>query len=78
MDKNFLYLDYSTTNIDGKDFIVIYVLEYYRHQVFRVYKPKSKEVFAKLEDLKPFDNINGLIDYVIKSNNKIALNINFK
>lgn len=78
MDKDFLFLDYSTTNIEGKDFIVIYVLEFYKHQVFKIYKPKTKEIFSKLEELQPFDNINSLIDYVIKSNNKITLNINLK
>lgn len=75
MEKQFLYLDYETRNIEGKDFIVICVLEYYRKQVYRIYKLKNADIIKKLDNFKHFDNINNLVDFVIKRDGKISLDI---
>lgn len=75
MDRKFFYIDYSTTNIEGKDFICIYVLDYYNKQVFRIFKNKSTELISKLNNFKLFNDVTSLINFVIKRNNKISLDI---
>lgn len=76
MNKNFLFLDYYTKNIQDKEFVVIYVLEFYSKKVFKIYKLKQTNLIQKLETFEKFDNLNDYIDFTIKSNNTLALNIN--
>lgn len=75
MNNQFLFLDYETKNIEGKDFIVIYILEYYKKQVFRIFKLQQKDLLQKLETFNHFDNINDFITFVIKRDGKISLDI---
>ena len=75
MDRKFFYIDYSTTNIEGKDFVCIYVLDYYNKQIFRIFKQKDNEIISKLNNYKLFNDITSHIDFIIKRNNKISLNI---
>lgn len=75
MNTQFLFLDYEKRNIKGKDFFVINILEFYRKQVFKVYKISDDNLIAKLNTLEIFDNINDKVDFVIKSDGKIALDI---
>ena len=75
MESQFLYLDYQATKIDSKDFLCIYILEFNKHQVFRIYKPYSQDLVSKLITFEKFDNINEFITFVIKRDGKISLNI---
>ena len=75
MNNQFLFLDYETRNIEGKDFVVIYLLEFYKKQVFRIYKLQQKDLIQKLETFNHFDNINDYVTFVIKRDNKISLDI---
>ena len=75
MSKQFLFIDYETRTIEGKDFVVIFLLECNRKQLFRIYKIKEGNIISKLDNLKKFQDITSLIDFVIKRDNKIALDI---
>ena len=75
MEKHFLFVDYDTKNIEGKDFIIIYLLEYNKRQIFRIYKIKDTEIMKKIDNLKFATDVTDLIDYVIKRDGKISLNI---
>lgn len=75
MNKQFLFVDYETRNIEGKDFVVIFLLECNRKQLFRIYKIKDGNIISKLDNFKKFQDLTNLIDFVIKRDNKIALDI---
>lgn len=77
----FIYLDYEQKTIGDKDFIVIYVLEFYKKQVFKIYKKHNDDLINKLELLDKLDkfvgyqNINDNICFDIKRDGKISLDI---
>lgn len=75
MNNQFLFLDYEKRNIEGKEFIVIYILEFNKKQVFRIYKVFDDNISKKLATFKRFENIKDYIDFVIKRDNKISLDI---
>lgn len=75
MNNQFLFVDYEKRNIEGKEFLVIYILEFYRKQVFKIYKISDNNLIGKLNTLSKFDNINDFVDFVIKRDGKIALDI---
>ena len=75
MDKRFLYVDYETRNIEGKEFVIIYLLEYNKRQIFKIYRLKDIELIKKLDGFKFATDITDLIDFVIKRDGKISLNI---
>lgn len=76
MNNQFLFVDYEKKKIEGKEFLVIYILEFYKKQVFKIYKICDDNLVAKLTTLSKFDNINDYVDFVIKRDGKIALDIN--
>lgn len=76
MTNQFLYVDTEKKNIEGKEFLVIYILEFYKKQVFKIYKLYNSNLSEKLASFKKFDNINDYISFVIKGNGKISLDIN--
>lgn len=76
MEKHFLFVDYDTRNIEGKDFVIIYLLEYNKRQIFKIYKLKDAELIKKLDNFKFATDVTDFIDFVIKRDNKLALNIN--
>lgn len=76
MNNQFLFVDYEKRNIEGKEFLVIYILEFYKKQVFRIYKIADNNLIAKLTTFSKFDNINDYVDFVIKRDGKISLDIN--
>lgn len=76
MNNQFLFVDYEKKKIEGKEFLVIYILEFYKKQVFKIYKISDDNLIGKLTTLSKFDNINDYVDFVIKRDGKIALDIN--
>ena len=75
MNNQFLFVDYENRNIEGKIFVVIYLFEFYRKQVFKIYKLSDDNLISKLNTLEKFDNVNDYVDFVIKRDGKIALDI---
>lgn len=75
MSNQFLYLDYEKRNIEGKEFLVIYVLEIYKKQVFKIYKISDNNLISKLDTFEKFHNINDYVGFVIKRDGKISLDI---
>ena len=82
MYNQFFYLGYEEKFIEGKEFLVIYVLELCKKQIFKIYKTSkiyktvNNDLISKLDTLKNFDNINDYIGFVIKRDGKISLDIN--
>lgn len=75
MYNQFIYLGYDERNIEGKEFLVIYVLEFSKKQIFKIYKTANKDLIFKLDALEDFSNINDFIGFVIKRDGKISLDI---
>ncbi len=75
MNNQFCYIDYEKRNIEGKEFLVIYVLEFYKKQVFKIYKLADNNFISKLDTFEKFDNINDFITFAIKRDGKISLDI---
>lgn len=75
MNNQFLFIDYEKKNIEGKEFLVIYVLEFYRKQVFKIYKIFDNNLISKLNTFEKFDNINDYLGFAIKRDGKISLDI---
>lgn len=75
MNNQFFYIDYENRNIEGKIFLVIYVLEFNKKQVFKIYKISDDNLISKLNTLEKFDNINDYVGFVIKRDGKISLDI---
>ena len=75
MNNQFLFIDYEKRNIDGKEFLVIYVLEFYKKQVFKIYKISDNNLISKLNTFEKFDNINDYVCFAIKRDGKISLDI---
>lgn len=75
MNNQFLFVDYEKKNIEGKEFLVIYVLEFYRKQVFKIYKISDNNLISKLNTFEKFDNINDYLGFAIKRDGKISLDI---
>lgn len=79
MSKTFIYLDTEEKKINDNTFFCIYLLEFSKKVVFKVYKIKNqntKDLENKLSSIKPFENVSNKIDYVIKSDGKVAIDIN--
>lgn len=75
MNNQFLFVDYEKRNIEGKEFLVIFVLEFYRKQVFRIYKIADNNLIAKVNLFEKFENINDYVGFAIKRDGKISLDI---
>lgn len=75
MYNQFFYLGYEERNIEGKEFLVIYVLEFSKKQIFKIYKTANEDLIFKLDNLEDFSNINDFIGFVIKRDGKISLDI---
>lgn len=75
MNNQFLFVDYENRNIDGKVFVVIYILEFYKKQVFRIYKIADDNLITKLNTFEKFDNINDYVGFAVKRDGKISLDI---
>ncbi len=75
MNNQFLFVDSEKRNIEGKEFLVIYILEFYRKQIFKIYKLADNNLVSKINTFEKFDNINDFIDFVIKRDGKISLDI---
>ena len=75
MYNQFFYLGYEERNIEGKEFLIIYVLEFTKKQIFKIYKTANKDLIFKLDTLEDFSNINDFIGFVIKRDGKISLDI---
>ena len=75
MNNQFLFLDYEKRNIKGKEFLVISVFEFYKKQVLKIYKIPDDNLISKLDTFEKFENINYYLDFVIKRDGKISLDI---
>lgn len=75
MNNQFLFIDYEKRNIEGKEFLIIYILEFYKKQVFRIYKIADNNLISKLNTFEKFDNINDYVGFAIKRDGKISLDI---
>lgn len=78
MNYQYFYLDYSIETINNQKYLRVYVLEFNRKCIFRIYKKYSLELEEKLGSLNTFDIIDSYISYVIKRDGKIALDINLE
>lgn len=77
MKYQFLFIDCEKKKIEEKDFLVIYILEFNKKQLFKIYKKFDTNLSNKINNLKRFDNMNDHVDFVIKRDNKISLDIKF-
>ena len=75
MNNQFCFIDYEKRNIEGRDFVVIYVLEFYKKQIFKIFKLFDNDLITKLNTFDKFDNINDYITFAIKRDSKISLDI---
>ena len=75
MNNQFSFLDYKKRNIEGKEFLVIYVFEFNTKQVLKIYKISDDNLISKLDTFAKFENINYYLDFVIKRDGKISLDI---
>lgn len=75
MNDTFIYIDCEVSNIQGKKFICIYVLDFEKKVIFKIFKPYNDELKKFLEELHYFDNINSNLNFAIKRDGKIALDI---
>ena len=77
MSKDFLFLSYELKSIEGRDFVCVYILEFHSKHVFSIYKLSNKEFINHLSTLKKLDNVNTLINYNIKKDGRLSLDIRF-
>ena len=75
MNSQFLFISYEKRNIGGKEFLAIYVLEFYRKKVYTIYKISDDYLISKLNTFEKLDNINDYVGFVIKRDGKISLDI---
>lgn len=76
VDTQFIFLKADKTLIQNKNFIKISILEFKTLSIFHIYKPYSEEYFEKLLDtFTVFNDVSHCIDYVIKKDGRISLDI---
>lgn len=76
MNNQFVFLDYEEQSIQGKKFLCVYIIEIKHHTVHRIFKQYKEDLKERLIDLDIFEDITTKIDFVIKRDGKIALDIN--
>lgn len=78
MTDNFYFIDYDIQEIQKKKFICVYVLDFEKKVIFRIFKVFNDKLNEYLQDnFTAFENINPHLDFVIKRDGKIALDIKF-
>lgn len=75
MSDNYYYIDYDTQEIQNNKFICVYVLNFERRLVFKIYKQYNDKLAEYLNDLGLFEEISSHISFNIKRDGKIALDI---
>lgn len=75
MPDIFNYIDYDVQDIQGKKFICIYVLDFEKRIIFKIFKPYNDKLKEFLEDLNLFECLNTNLTFVIKRDGKITLDI---
>lgn len=79
MQDTFYFIDYDIQEIQKKKFICVYVLDFDKKVVFRIFKVYNDKLKEYLDNtFEPFLNINAHLNFVIKRDGKIALDINIK
>ena len=74
--NRFFFLDYDIQAIEKRNYICIYVLEYNKKCIFKIFKKLDTELKEKLDNLNVFEDISDIIVFAIKRNGKLSLDIN--
>ena len=78
MSDTFHYLGFDVQEIQNKKFICIYVLDIEKKVIFKLFKVFNDVLKEYLEDnFETFDDITRYLNFVIKRNGKVALDIKF-
>lgn len=75
MNNEFFLVDYDVQTIQGKKFLCVYVLELNHHTIFRIFKQHTDALEEQFGDLDIFCDITSKVDFVIKRDGKISLDI---
>lgn len=75
MPDIFNYIDFDEQDIQGKKFICIYVLDFEKRIIFKIFKAYNDKLKEFLEGLDSFECINTNLSFAIKRDGKIALDI---
>ena len=73
--NKFIFIDYDEQTIQNKRFLCIYVLDFKTKTVFRIFKPYTDDLYDKYAELESFSDITHYINFVIKRDGKISLDI---
>lgn len=74
--EKLIYLGYETQEIQGHQFICVYVLNLDKKVILKIYKQYDEKLNSNLCTLSLFDEISNYCSFVIKRDGKIALDIN--
>ena len=76
MEDTFYFIDYDIQEIQKKKFICVYVLDFEKRVIFRIFKVFNDKLYEYLQDnFTAFQEFNSHLDFVIKRDGKIALDI---
>lgn len=76
MKDTFYFLESTDEKIENQQFLCIYVLDFDKHVVFRIFKKYTDDLYDKYAELGQFEDISEKITFAIKRDGKIALDIN--
>lgn len=77
MSDTIYFIGYDIQEIQKKKFICIYVLNYEKKVIMRIFKVYNDKLIEYLKDnITAFQEFNNYINFVIKRDGKIALDIN--
>lgn len=75
MNDTFYFIDYDIQEIQKKKFICVYVLNFEKKVIFRIFKVYNDKLQEYLDEFSYFIEFNSHLDFVIKRDGKIALDI---
>lgn len=73
--ENLFFLKAQDTEINDKQFYKITILDMNNVQLFFIYKLRDAQVAKFIVNHKRFDDVSNELKFVIKRDNKIALDI---
>lgn len=75
MKDTFYFLDFTDETIQKQNFLCIYVLDFEKHLVFRIFKKYTDDDYDKCAELTNFEDVTDKISFAIKRDGKISLDI---
>lgn len=78
MEDTFYFLEAKEEKIQNQQFLCIYVLNFDKHVVLRIFKKYTKELDEKFSEFAQFEDISEKITFAIKRDGKISLDIDIK